>query len=97
MYKKIFTILKNKYVIVLIFFIAWVGFIDNNNLIRTLKTRKSLRELRANKEYYIKEIAENQRIIKELTYNKASFEKFARETYFFKKPSEEIFIIEVED
>jgi len=96
MLKKIIKILKNRYIIAILFFVVWVGFLDNNNLIRTMKARKSLKELRTTKSFYLDEIAENQRILKELNENKESFEKFARETYFLKKPSEEVFIIEEE-
>ncbi len=87
-------ILKNKYLLASLFFIIWVGFLDNNNILRTMKTRKNLRELRKTVEYYNKEIKENQRIIRELTMDKKSFEKYARETFFLKRPDEEIYIIE---
>jgi len=96
MLKRILRILKNRYILAILFFVVWVGFLDNNNLIRTMKARKALKELRTTKAFYLNEINENQRVLKELTENKESFEKFARETYFLKKPSEEIFIIEEE-
>ncbi|HPD64818.1 MAG TPA: septum formation initiator family protein [Bacteroidia bacterium] len=92
--KKMLGILKNKYLLASLFFIIWVGFLDNNNILRTMKTRKNLRELRKTVEYYNKEIKENQRIIRELTMDKKSFEKYARETFFLKRPDEEIYIIE---
>lgn len=95
--KKWLKLLKNKYLIATLIFIIWVGFLDNNNVIRTLKTRKNLKELRKTVEFYTNEIKENQRIIRELNMDKKSFEKFVRETYFLKKPSEEVFIIEEQE
>jgi len=92
---KIHPLLKNKYILASIAFIILVGFVDNNNLIRSFKTQRSIRELEKTKEYYLKEIQHTKIIWEDLTNNPASFEKFARETYFLKKPDEEIILIEM--
>ncbi len=73
---------------------VWVGFIDRNNLIKTFKIRKELNSLKTDKEYYLQEIDNKNRIKEELLNNKISLEKFAREEYFMKRNDEEIFIIE---
>ena len=95
--KKILNILKNRYVIAILVFVAWVGFIDHNNMVRTSKNRKELRELKDNKAYYLKEIEETKRIREELLNNRESLEKFAREEYFMKKKDDDIFVVEFED
>jgi cell division protein FtsB len=94
---KALKILRNKYVIAILIFIIWVGFIDRNNLIKTFKIRKELNSLKADKEYYLQEIEETRRIRDELLNNKSSLEKFAREEYYMKKSDEEIFIVEFKD
>lgn len=80
----------------ILIFIVWVGFLDRNNLILTYKTRAAINELEDNRAYYLSEIEETKRIKYELLNNRKTLEKFARETYFMKRESEEIFILEEE-
>ncbi len=94
--KRFFHIIRNKYVLAILIFIVWVGFLDRNNLILTFKTRNSIKELKKNKAYYLSEIEETKRVKFELLNNRKTLEKFARETYYMKKPGEEIFIVEEE-
>jgi cell division protein DivIC len=91
--KKFLKIIRNRFVIATLVFIVWVGFIDRNNFILSYKTRKAIRELEQNRDYYLNEIEETKRVKNELLNNRTSMEKFARETYFMKKPTEEIFVV----
>lgn len=95
--KYLLVLIRNKYLLAIVIFVVWIGFLDKNNLVKTMKIRHELSNLRADKEYYLKEIEENKRISEELLNNKVSLEKFAREEYFMKKENEEIYIIEFED
>jgi cell division protein FtsB len=54
-----------------------------------------INELEDNKEYYQEEIRKDQRNIK-LLKNPDQIEKYAREKYYMKRDSEDIYIIEFE-
>jgi cell division protein DivIC len=87
-------ILKNKYVIILLVFVVWVGFLDRNNMIATMQNKKKLQKLEEELEYYKKEIRETQKSLKNLRTNDRSFEKFARENFYLKRDGEEIFVVD---
>ncbi len=89
------TFLKNKYVWVLLFFISWMLFLDNYSYFDHRILDQQINELKDNKEYYQTEIKKDQEKIKELN-NPEEIEKYAREKYFMKKDSEDIYLIEFE-
>jgi cell division protein FtsB len=93
---RILRLLLNKYTLILLFFIVWVGFIDRNNAIRIWKTRMEIKKLELDRSYYLKEIEDTKRIENELKSNNKKLEKFARENYHMKKDDEEIIFIEQE-
>ena len=85
--------LSNKYVIVSAFFIVWMLFLDNYSYRDHRLLDKEINELEDNKEYYLEEIKQDKKNIKILK-NPHQVEKFAREKYYMKKDSEDIYIIE---
>lgn len=87
--------LSNKYVIVLVFFTVWMLFLDNYSYLDHRLLDKEIDELEDNKEYYLEEIKQDKKNIKTLK-NPHQVEKFAREKYYMKKDSEDIYIIEYE-
>lgn len=87
--------LSNKYVLVLAFFIVWMLFLDNYSYLDHRLLDKEIDELEDNKEYYLEEIKQDKKNIKTLK-NPHQVEKFAREKYYMKKDSEDIYIIEYE-
>ncbi len=90
-----FKFLSNKYVWVLLFFIVWMLFLDNYSYFDHRILDNQIEELEDNKEYYQDEINNDQQNIK-LLKNPAQVEKYAREKYYMKKDSEDIYIIEFE-
>ncbi len=103
--KKFFTSIKgkpllkwftNKYVLVFIFFAVWMLFLDNYSFIEHRVLNKQINELEDNRDYYQTEINTDQKKIKNLK-NPDNIEKYAREKYFMKKDSEDIFIVEYEE
>ena len=46
---KIPSYLKNKYLIAIVFFIIWITFFDNFNLIKQSKIKKNIKQLEENK------------------------------------------------
>jgi cell division protein DivIC len=90
-----FKFLSNKYVWVLLFFIVWMLFLDNYSYFDHRILDNQIEELEDNKEYYKDEINNDQQNIK-LLKNPDQVEKYAREKYYMKKDSEDIYIIEFE-
>jgi len=93
--KSWFKFLSNKYVWVLLFFCVWMLFLDNYSYFDHRILNKEIDELEDNKEYYQEEIRRDQQSIK-LLKNPDQVEKYAREKYYMKKDSEDIYIIEFE-
>jgi len=91
----ILKILSNKYVLVILLFGVWMLFLDNYSYLEHRLLDKEINELEDNKEYYQDEIKGDQQKIK-LLKNTDQVEKYAREKYFMKKDSEDIYIIEFE-
>ena len=91
----ILKILGNRYVIVLAFFTVWMLFLDNTSYIEHRILNKQLNELEDNKKYYKEEIRKDSIDIK-LLNNPDQIEKYAREKYYMKRDSEDIYIIEFE-
>ncbi len=87
--------ISNKYIIVLLLFVSWMLFFDNYSYIEHRILNKELNELDDNKKYYKNEILKDKNNIKILK-NPNQVEKYAREKYFMKKDSEDIYIIEFE-
>ncbi len=93
---KVYPYVRNKYVFTPLLFFIWMMFFDENNVISQVETRMKLSELRTDKAFYEKEIAESQENLKLLQNDKELLEKFAREKYLMKKDNEEIFVFAVE-
>ena len=93
--KRWLKILSNKYIWVSLSFIVWMTFLDNYSYFDHRILDKEINELRENKEYYQQEIKKDKEHIQQL-HNSEQVEKYAREKYYMKKDSEDIYIIEFE-
>ena len=87
--------MSNRYFLILCFFAAWMLFFDNYSYLEHRTINKEIDELEDNKRYYQDEIKKDQRNIKVLK-NPEQIEKYAREKYYMKRDSEDIYIIEYE-
>ena len=90
---KVFRIVRNKYVVVTAFFFVWVLFVDTNNLFVWLNDLGTVKQQERQKVHYREAIKLTDEKLKELTSNKDSLEKFAREQYLFHQSDEEVFVI----
>ncbi|MHB1276828.1 MAG: FtsB family cell division protein [Bacteroidia bacterium] len=86
-------LIQYRYAITFGFFLLWMIFFDQNNMIEQYKLRSQLQDLKDEKEYYLQEMAKAQREYDELFTNQESLEKFAREKYLMKRDNEDIFVI----
>jgi cell division protein FtsB len=71
-------------------------FLDNQSYLDQRILNKQINELEDNKTYYKEEIAKDQQSIKNLK-NPGQTERYAREKYYMKRDSEDIYIIDIED
>lgn len=90
-----YPFLSNKYVWVLLFFIIWMFFLDNYSYFDHRFLDKQIDDLEDNASYYREEIKKDKQHIQELK-NSEQVEKYAREKYYMKKDSEDIYIVEFE-
>ena len=82
--------LRNKYILVLTLFFAWMIFIDKHDVLTQFKLQRTVKKLEQEKVLYSEQIKAAERERLDLEVNK---EKIAREKYFMKKPGEDVFII----
>ncbi|MBS1506730.1 MAG: septum formation initiator family protein [Bacteroidetes bacterium] len=94
MIKRLPPLFRNFYAVTGFCFLMWMIFLDSNDLISRFRMGSKLRSLEKEKEYYQEKISEVEKDKKELTTNKELLEKFAREKYLMKKPTEDVFIIQ---
>lgn len=90
---KVFRFLSNKYFIVLVLFVVWMGFFDENSFFNHRELDKEIDKLEKANDYYKEQIKTDQNIIDNLN-DPDSLEKYAREEYKMKKENEDIYIIE---
>ncbi len=90
----VLKVLRNKYITSVIVFIIWILFFDRNDLWTQWERKQELQRLETSKAFYEQEIATTKKDLTELNNNPAILEKFAREKFYLKKPSEDIFIID---
>jgi len=90
---RLINLLRNKYFLSAIAFIAWMLFFDRNDLMSQYDYRTEVNKLQAEKEFYIRETEKAKKDLDELTTNKVKLEKFAREKYLMKKENEDVFVI----
>jgi cell division protein FtsB len=90
---KIIKFISNKYVIIVVLFVVWMLFFDENSYINHRELNKEIDKLENANEYYKEQIETDQKVIDNLN-DPDSLEKYAREEYKMKKENEEIFIIE---
>lgn len=87
---------KNIYLLVLIVFVVWMLFFDAHSWLFHHELNTDVEELEYQKAHYRNEMAKDDKAIKELS-TEEGLERTARETYYMKKPKEDIYIIEYED
>ena len=90
---KIWPVLKNKYVITILVFGIWMLFFDQNNMVDRMRMSAEIRQLEADREYYIDQIEKDSTRLHELTTDKDNLEKYAREQFLMKKKNEDVFVV----
>ena len=84
----------NKYLITMVVFLAFIIFVDENNVIRRVQYETKIRELKQDIRHYRKLSEESESKLKRLHSSNAELERVAREDYLMKKPNEDLYIVE---
>lgn len=91
--KPLVKFITNRYVIILVIFVVWMGFFDENSLVNQREFDKEIMKLKNEQDYYKSEINQDKDFINKHN-DREELEKFAREKYKMKKENEEIYLIE---
>ncbi|MCL7763355.1 septum formation initiator family protein [Polaribacter sp. Z014] len=86
-------ILTNVFVLILIPFLIWMFFFDENSYLVHRKFDNEITDLESTISFYEKKIKEDKATIKKLQ-DSIQLERFAREKYLMKKENEDIYLIE---
>lgn len=78
---------------VTLFFLAWMIFIDSNNVVNQFKLSQKLGQLEDQKEFYKERKVKIKAEREELMSNPELLEKFAREKYLMKKETEDLYVV----
>jgi cell division protein DivIC len=89
-------IFDKKYWIIMFFFVVWMIFFDSNSMITHWELSKELHSIVQEKEVLKAKINKEKREYNRLKNYLSEMEKLARERYFFKKPNEDVFVIETQ-
>jgi len=68
-------------------------FFDQNNIVDRMKMSAEIRQLDADREYYLEQITKDSIRLHELTTDKDNLEKYAREQFLMKKKNEDVFVV----
>jgi len=93
MFRKILLLIKNKFVITLVLFFVWMIFFDKNNILTQIELRRNLHQYQKEKQFYLQQIAADSEATYDLMSDSSHLEKFARERYYMKKDSEDVFLM----
>lgn len=91
--KRLVDLLKNKFFLVTIAFIAWLLFLDKNDLYSQYTKHNQVVELQKQRNFLLKQTTQVSKDLDELNSNPQKLEKFAREKYLMKKDNEDIFVV----
>ncbi len=87
-------IIKKKfYLIATLLFLLWMLFFDPNNLRSQYKSYKEVKEEEKKVEFYKANIEELRQKSEYMSEDINELERYAREQFYMKKPSEDVFVM----
>lgn len=86
-------LLKNYYFIFGSLFFFWMCFVDSNDFVSQIQITQKLNQLQAEEQFYLEKKEQVLIDREEINTNPQLLEKFAREKYMMKKPSEDLYVI----
>lgn len=95
--EKIPALLRNKFFLLFAGYLVYLLFFTQNTLSSQLKLALQLHKLTKEEAYYTKQIADVKKEQQELFSGIDKMEKFARENYWMKRDSEDLYIFVEEE
>ena len=90
--EKIPAPLRNKFILLFLGYFVYLLFFNQNTLWSQVKLAMQLHDLNKEEKYYTKEIVKVKQEQKELFSGIDQMEKYARENYWMKRDSEDLYI-----
>lgn len=84
---------QNRYLITAFFALIWVSFVSDIDLIFLMKSQRELNGYHTEAEHFKSRIDSMKSNLHDLSSKPKELERFARERYFMKKPTEDVFRI----
>ncbi|MEN0016282.1 MAG: septum formation initiator family protein [Bacteroidota bacterium] len=84
--------IRNPYLLFGIGFLTWMLFFDSEDLITQYRVWNQLKKLKEDRAYYLERIERIHRDREELMTQEELLEKFAREKYYMKRPTEDVYV-----
>lgn len=92
--KGLIRVLRNKYLLAITIFLAWLLFFDSRDIFSQIEKKAELNSLLETKRFYEEEITKAKTQLSDIQSNTAALEKIAREKYKMKKANEDLFLVE---
>lgn len=96
LYYRIPKFIRNRYTLTILAFIVYMFVSQRYNWSERLEIQKELDDLRAERDYYQKELNKVQQERNALLNDSLQLEKLAREKYFMKRDNEQVYIIDTD-
>lgn len=93
-YIRYFFLSRYGYIFVGVVFVVWMTFFDTNSFVKSWRLRSENIRLKRENTATQHSIDENERLIKALTDDRETLERYAREKYGMKASDEDVFIFE---
>ena len=93
-YIRYFFLSRYGYIFVGVVFVVWMTFFDTHSFIKSWRLRSENIRLKRENTATQNSIDENERLIKALTDDRETLERYAREKYGMKASDEDVFIFE---
>ena len=91
---RVLYILKNKYLLAGTFFLVWMLFFNEKDLVSEFKRKEKFKELQESERRLTEVIKQTRQELSQLKTNAQTIEKYAREKYLMKKDNEDLFIFQ---
>jgi hypothetical protein len=88
------SLVKNKYLVFTVLMLTWMLFFDRYSLQTRITDTRKRNKMIEDRDYYKAKADEARKTYSDLFSSPAQLEKFAREKYYMKKDSEDVFIVE---
>lgn len=86
-------LVRNHYVMTALAALIWVTFVADIDLLHILREQRALNQLEEEVSHYEREISAVRADLLELSTDQFALERYARESYFMKRPDEDLYRI----